>query len=158
MTPSIDQTLHQFANLLPNWTFLPISTLLPNCLGFHRRLQRMRLANRGRLLLWTPGPIPFWTCICSNVETILSWTCYVYGPFEIRTSLGTSFLLVNIKNKTKTAGVHEHLDNSRIWYSIDVTKCIWLYYDAYWTKRYATRWYSFLLSSMHWNSHLKMKS
>ena len=40
--------------------------------GFHRTLQRVRLANRGRLLLRTPGPVPFWTCICSNVETILS--------------------------------------------------------------------------------------
>ena len=30
------------------------------------------LANRGRLLLRTPGPVPFGTCICSNVETILS--------------------------------------------------------------------------------------
>ena len=30
------------------------------------------LKNRGRLLLWTPGPVPFGTCICSNVETILS--------------------------------------------------------------------------------------
>ena len=41
--------------------------------GFHKTLQRVRLANRGRLLLWTPGPVPFGTCICSNVETILSW-------------------------------------------------------------------------------------
>ena len=93
MTLSIDQTLLQFANLLPNWTLLPILTLLPNFGGFHRILQRMRLANRGRLLLRTPGPVPFGTCICSNVETILSWTCHVYGPFEFRTSLGTSILL-----------------------------------------------------------------
>ena len=93
MTPSIDQTLHQFANLLPNLTLLPILTLLPNFGGFHRTLQRVRLANRGRLLLRTPGPVPFGTCICSNVETILSWTCHVYGPFEFRTSLGTSILL-----------------------------------------------------------------
>ena len=28
------------------------------------------------------------TCICSNVETILSWSCHVYGPFDFRTSLG----------------------------------------------------------------------
>ena len=35
-------------------------------------LQRVRLANRGRLLLRTPGDIPFGTCICSNVETIHS--------------------------------------------------------------------------------------
>ena len=33
---------------------------------------RVRLANRERLLLRTPGPVPFGTCICSNVETILS--------------------------------------------------------------------------------------
>ena len=32
-------------------------------------LQRVRLANRERLLLWTLGPILVWTCICSNVET-----------------------------------------------------------------------------------------
>ena len=47
MTYSIDQTLHQFANLLPNWTLLPILTLFPNFGGFHRTLQRVRLANRG---------------------------------------------------------------------------------------------------------------
>ena len=94
MTHSIDKTLHQFANLLPNWTLLPILILLPNFGGFHRTLQRMRLANRGRLLLRTPGPVPFGTCICSNVETILSWTCHVYGPFEFLTSLGTSILLL----------------------------------------------------------------
>ena len=35
----------------------------------------------------------FGTCICSNVETILSWTCHIYGPFEFRISLGTSILL-----------------------------------------------------------------
>ena len=93
MTPSIVQTLHLFANLLPNWTLIPILTLLPNFGGFHGTLQRLRLANRGRLLLRTPGPVPFGTCICSNVETILSWACHVYGPFEFRTSLGTSILL-----------------------------------------------------------------
>ena len=62
--------------------------------GVHRTLQRVRLFNRGRLLLWTPGPVPYGTCICSNVKTILSWTCHVYGPFEFRTSLGTSILLI----------------------------------------------------------------
>ena len=93
MTPSIDQTLQQFSNLLPNWTLIPILTLLPNFGGFHRTLQRVRLANRGRLLLRTPGPVPFGTCICSNVETIRSCTWHVYGPFEFRKSPGTSILL-----------------------------------------------------------------
>ena len=40
--------------------------------GFHRTLLRVRLANRGCLLLRTPGPVPFGTCICSNVETIFT--------------------------------------------------------------------------------------
>ena len=99
MTPSIDQTLHQFANLLPIWTLLPILTFLPNFFGFHRTLQRVRLANRGRLLLRTLGPVPFGTCICSNVETNLLWTCHVYGPFELGTSLGTSILLLMFLGK-----------------------------------------------------------
>ena len=30
-------------------------------------LLRVRLANRGRLLLWTPGSVPFWTSVSSNV-------------------------------------------------------------------------------------------
>ena len=61
MTPSIDQTLHQYANLIfPNLTLLPILTLLPNFGGYHRTLQRVQLANRGRLLLRTPGPSLFW--------------------------------------------------------------------------------------------------
>ena len=72
MTHSINQTLHQFTNLLPNWTLLPILTLLPNFGCFHRTLQRVRLANRGLSILRTPGPVLFGTCICSNVETILS--------------------------------------------------------------------------------------
>ena len=40
-------------------------------------LRRMRLANRGRLFLRTPGPVPFGT-IFSDVETILSWTYCVW--------------------------------------------------------------------------------
>ena len=39
----------------------------------------MRLTNRGRLLLRTLVPVPFETCICSNVETIFSWACQVFG-------------------------------------------------------------------------------
>ena len=75
------------------WLYCRFWRYYPNFGGFHRTLQRVRLANRGRLLLRTPGPVPFGTCICSNDETILSWTCHVYGPFEFRTSLGTSILL-----------------------------------------------------------------
>ena len=67
--------------LITQLDLLPILTLLPNFGGFYRTLQRVRLANRERLLLRTPGPVIFGTCICSNVETILSWTCHVYGPW-----------------------------------------------------------------------------
>ena len=35
------------------------------------------------LLLRTPGPVPFGTCICSNVDTILSRTCHVLRTFWI---------------------------------------------------------------------------
>ena len=101
ITPSTDQTLHQFANLLPNWTLLPILTLLQNFGGFHRTLQRVWLSNRGRLLLRTPCPVPFGICICSNVETILSRTCHVYGPFAFRTSHGTSILIPMSKGLTQ---------------------------------------------------------
>ena len=112
MAHSIDQTLHQFANLLPNWTFLPSLTFLSNFGGFHRTLQRMRLANRGRLLLRMPGPVPFGTCICSNVETILSWTCHVYGPFEFRTFLGTSILLYLISLFIQCTGTLHRVDRN----------------------------------------------
>ena len=51
-------------DITPIFDPLPIWSLLPNltfCLivwGFH--LQRVRHAYRGRLLLLTPGPVPFW--------------------------------------------------------------------------------------------------
>ena len=93
VTPSTDQTLHHFVNLFYRtwlhcrfWPYYRISG------GFHRTFQRVRLANRGRLLLRTSGTVPFGTCICSNVETILSWTWHVYGPLGFRTSLGTYIL------------------------------------------------------------------
>ena len=33
-------------------------------------------ANRG---FRTPGPVPFVICICSNIETNISWTCHISG-------------------------------------------------------------------------------
>ena len=46
---------------------------------FMEHLQRLRLANSGRLLLRTPGPVPLGNCICSYIETSPSWTCHVSG-------------------------------------------------------------------------------
>ena len=40
---------------------------------FPLNIETGALANRGWLLLRTPGLVPFGTWICSNVETILSW-------------------------------------------------------------------------------------
>ena len=83
--------------LLPTWIY---SCQSVGTVNFTLLCYLSLLANRGRLLIRTPGPVPFGTCICSNVETILSWTCHVYGPFEFRTSLGTSILLPFTTNVT----------------------------------------------------------
>ena len=95
MTP-VPSMIRHYTNLRTYYgsgLFLPILTLLPYFWGFNRTLQWVRLDNRGRLLLRTSGPVLFGTCISSNVETILSWTYHVYGPFEFLTSLGTFILL-----------------------------------------------------------------
>ena len=71
-----------YTNLLTYYRTGPYYRLWPHYLisgGFHRTLQRVRLANKGCFLLRTPGPVPFGTCICSNVETIFSGACHVYG-------------------------------------------------------------------------------
>ena len=89
------QLMRYYTNLWTCYRTSPYFRFWPNQIsgGFHRTLQRVRLANGGRLLLHAPGPVPFGTCICSNVGTILSWTCHVYGPSEFRTSFGTPILL-----------------------------------------------------------------
>ena len=102
-----DMTIHyvtfnwSFTNceLITELDFITDFDLITIFGGFHRTLQRVWLANRGRLLLRTPGPVPFGTCICSNVETILSRTCHVYRPFEFWTPLATSILPFRPKNK-----------------------------------------------------------
>ena len=106
------QLLRHYTNLWTDYRTGPYYRLWPYCRiwgGFHRTLQRVRLDNRGPLLLRTPGPVPFWTWICSNVETILSWTSHVFGPFEFRTSLGTSILHTPVRARglspVRTPGV-----------------------------------------------------
>ena len=74
-------------DLIAVFTSLPNSERLPI-----EDLQRVRLVNRGRFLLRTPGPVPFGTCICANVETIHSLACHAYGPFEFLISLGPSIV------------------------------------------------------------------
>ena len=121
MTPSIGETLHKFAKLLLNLTLLPILTLLPNLGSFHRTLHRVRLANRRRLLIRTPGPVPFGTCICSNVETFPSWIFHVYGwPFEFQPSLSTSFCLINYQPFFFNMVCVSQKDNIRSWLHISL--------------------------------------
>ena len=60
--------------------------------GFHRHLQRVRLANRGHALL-EPGPVPLWDLqvfSCCD-QSLLNLSCF--RTFEFRTLLGTSVLL-----------------------------------------------------------------
>ena len=69
------QLIRYYTNLWAYYRAGPYTRFWP-C--FRRTLQRVRLAYRGRLLLRTPGPVPFRTCICSNVDTIFSWHCHVF--------------------------------------------------------------------------------
>ena len=59
-------------------------------------MQRVRHANRGRLLLRTPGPVPLWDLhvFLFRDQSLLNLSCL--RTFEFRTSLGTSLLLATI--------------------------------------------------------------
>ena len=72
LTPSIDQTLyHTIFGFITELNLITDFDLITKFREV-RTLQWVRLANRGRLLLRTPGPVPFVTCICSNVDVIFS--------------------------------------------------------------------------------------
>ena len=98
VTPSIDRTLHQFLTI----TDLDLITefdFLPNCTRFPiEHMQRVRHANRERLLLRTPGPVPFGICKCSLVETTntQSYITPVYDTFPWFDFLPTLTLLLNM--------------------------------------------------------------
>ena len=85
--------------------------------GFREYLYRMRLANRGRLLLRTPVPVTYWTCICSNVKTFFPERIML-SDFIFRTSLSTSFLLLH---KRKSPYTHRQIQNAT-WQHKNATK------------------------------------
>ena len=61
-------------------------------------IQRVRHANRGRLLLRTPGPVPFGICKCSFVATTNTQsyiTQPIHDPFPELTSYRTWLLSLN---------------------------------------------------------------
>ena len=66
--------------------------LIRDVIFFGHASHLVRLANRGRILLRTPGPVPFGTCICSVLRPF-SPELVMFSDFEFRTSLGTSILL-----------------------------------------------------------------
>ena len=77
VTPSIDRTLHQFLtitdlHLITEFDFLPYFARFPQniCNGCDTE----DAYSSGHLVL-----SHFGTCMCSNVETNLSWTCLVSG-------------------------------------------------------------------------------
>ena len=64
---------HNRSDITPICELITELDLITDFDRVHATWQRVRLANRGRLLLRTPGPVPLRTFgICSNVETILS--------------------------------------------------------------------------------------
>ena len=95
LTPFIDRTLHQFltiTNLDLNTEFDFFTYL---CTVSIEHMQRVRHANRGRLHLVLSH---FGTCMCSNVETNLFWTCLVSGllNFEYPSVLLFCFSLIDV--------------------------------------------------------------
>ena len=68
-------------------------------------MQRVWHANRGRLLLRTPGPVPFWDLHVFNCrdQSLLNLSCL--RTFEFRTSLGTSLLLLENDVSVKAVGL-----------------------------------------------------
>ena len=79
------------------WTWLPNLNFYLIVQGFHRT-HATGAANRGRLLLRTPGPIPFGICKCSFVETTntqLYITLPIHDPFSELTSYRTWLLSLN---------------------------------------------------------------
>ena len=57
-------------------------------------LRRVRHAHRRRLLVRTPGPVPFGTCICSTCcDQFFSRTYVIFPDYAIRKPLGTFSIL-----------------------------------------------------------------
>ena len=74
--------IHWHPQLISNYTNLDLVTesemttlaLFQNPKGFSRKFTTGTASHRR---CYSSGSVPFRTCMCSNVETILSWTCHV---------------------------------------------------------------------------------
>ena len=81
VTPSIDRRLHHFFTITDRdfnakFTFLPNFARFPYNICDGCGMQTEDAYSSGPLVL-----SHFGTCMCSNVETNLSWTCLVSGLF-----------------------------------------------------------------------------
>ena len=98
VTPSIDRTLHQFFDHYWSRPYYRI-WLLPNCARFPQNICNgcgMPIEDAyssGYLVL-----SHFGTCMCSTVETTLSWTCLVSGLLNFEYPLVLLFCLMTKLN------------------------------------------------------------
>ena len=95
MTTSIDRTLHKFLTLLLIWTLLPNLTFYRNARGFHRTFATGAACQQRTLT-----PPDTWSCPTFGLASVLmlrpiSPELVLFRTFELRTSLGTSFLLLS---------------------------------------------------------------
>ena len=87
--------IYQFVTLLPDLTFLPNLTFHQILVSIEH-LQRVWHADRGCLSSAHLVLSHFWTCMCSNVETNLSWTCLVSGLLNFENPSVVRFCLVRL--------------------------------------------------------------
>ena len=99
-------TLHWW-DITPIFDPLLILALLPNLTfylfvwGFYRTCATGAACQQRTLTPPDTWFCPtFGTCMCSNVETNLSWTCLLFQTFEFRTSHGTSVLPLHWKRNS----------------------------------------------------------
>ena len=96
LTPSIDRTLHQFLTITDLYLITEFD-FLPNCARFPQNIcngcgmPTEDAYSSGHLVL-----SHFGTCMCSNVETNLSWTCLVSGPLNFEHPSVLLFCLVEV--------------------------------------------------------------
>ena len=78
---TLNHTLHQFMTPFPDLTFTDFDVIteyrFPKCICNGCGMPTGDAYSSGHLVL-----SHFGTCMCSNVETNLSWTCLVSGPLN----------------------------------------------------------------------------
>ena len=97
VTPSIDQTLHQFLTLLLIWTLLPNLTFYLIARGFHRIFATDTACQQRTLNppdTWSCPTLGFASVLMFRDQTLLNLSCF--RTFVLRTSLGSSVLHISV--------------------------------------------------------------